>query len=173
MVVSEVKSPSEAGLCLLPWARRTRVGRRNLLTTASSGSANGLQVISDRLADNFSILAGHHATGDNGDDGGEDGDGVGGDDSDGLEKGEGDGGGIMAKSFAMFECRREGAESQSVRSRGERGREGARALSFILPLYQPLFVHHHPHIQVNPKPSQTSSRTQNDQKGGEMRRCPL
>ncbi|XP_039874015.1 nesprin-2 isoform X3 [Simochromis diagramma] len=86
MVVSEVKSPSEAGLCLLPWARRTRVGRRNLLTTASSGSANGLQVISDRLADNFSILAGHHATGDNGDDGGEDGDGVGGDDSDGLEK---------------------------------------------------------------------------------------
>lgn len=175
MVVTEVKSPSEAGLCLLPWARRTRVGRRNLLTTASSGSANGLQVISDRLADNFSILAGHHATGDNGDDGGEDGDGVGGDDSDGLEKGEGDGGGIMAKSFAMFECRREGAESQSVRSRGERGREGARALSRSLSpsISHCLSTTTLRHIQVNSKPSQTSSRTQNDQKGGAMRRCPL
>lgn len=150
------------------------MGRRNLLTTASSGSANGLQVISDRLADNFSILAGHHATGDNGDDGGEDGDGVGGDDSDGLEKGEGDGGGIMAKSFAMFECRREGAESQSVRSRRERGREGARARSLSPSISHCLSTTTLRHIQMNPKPSQTSSRTQNDQKGREMmHRCPL
>lgn len=77
---------------LLPWARRTRVGRRNLLTTASSGSANGLQVISDRLADNFSILPGHHATGDNGDDDSEDEDGG---DNGEDEEGEGPGGGIM------------------------------------------------------------------------------
>ncbi|PWA27929.1 hypothetical protein CCH79_00000558 [Gambusia affinis] len=59
--------------CLLPWAKRTRVGRRYLLTTASSGSAKGLQVISDRLADNFSILPGHHGAGDNGSGGGKDG----------------------------------------------------------------------------------------------------
>ena len=45
------------------------MGRRYLLTTASSGSAKPLQVISDRLADNFSILPGHHGTGDNGGEG--------------------------------------------------------------------------------------------------------
>lgn len=79
------------------------MGRRNLLTTASSGSANGLQVISDRLADNFSILAGHHATGDNGDvDGGEDADGVGSDAGDRVEEGGRRGGGTVAKSFAML-----------------------------------------------------------------------
>ena len=85
------------------------MGRRNLLTTASNGSANGLQVISDRLADNFSILPGHHCTGDNAadnddddDDGDDDNDDDGGDDND-EEEGDG-GGGIMAKSFAMFEC---------------------------------------------------------------------
>lgn len=90
------------------------MGRRNLLTTASNGSVNGLQVISDRLADNFSILPGHHGTGDNGDDDGEEGDGgVSGDRDDEEEDGEGDGGGIMAKSFAMFECER-GRESERV-----------------------------------------------------------
>lgn len=108
--------------CLLPWARRTRVGRRNLLTTASNGSANGLQVISDRLADNFSILPGHHATGDNGDSDGEDSDGGGDDDE--LEEGDG-GGGIMAKSFAMFEWRRGSAVTVGAHERWE----GARALS--------------------------------------------
>lgn len=90
------------------------MGRRYLLTTASNGSANGLQVISDRLADNFSILPGHHGTGDNGgdddseddDDGGGGGGGGGGVGGDEVEEDEG-GGGIMAKSFAMFECREE------------------------------------------------------------------
>lgn len=72
------------------------MGRRNLLTTASSGSANGLQVISDRLADNFSILPGHHGTGDegaSGDGGGGGGndDGETGDEDEGDED-EGDGG---------------------------------------------------------------------------------
>ncbi len=86
------------------------MGRRNLLTTASNGSANGLQAISDRLADNFSILPGHHGTGDNGDDDGKDNDGwVSGDDDDEAEEDEGDGGGIMSKIFAMFECGKEGA----------------------------------------------------------------
>lgn len=47
----------------LPWARRTSVGRRNLLTTASNGSATVLHAISDRLADNFSILPGHNGHG--------------------------------------------------------------------------------------------------------------
>jgi len=36
------------------------VGSRNLLTTASSGRANGLHAISDRLADSFSILPSHN-----------------------------------------------------------------------------------------------------------------
>lgn len=117
---------------VLPWARRTRVGRRNLLTTASSGSANGLQVISDRLADNFSILPGHHGTGDEGDrdDGGG---GCCGGNSDGEigDEDEGDGGCVMmSKSFAMFECGNEGsAQPLSVRSAGgwEGGREVARS----------------------------------------------
>lgn len=69
------------------------MGRRNLLTTASNGSANGLQVISDRLADNFSILPGHHCTGDNGGD--DDGRGSG-DGSDEVEEDEDDGGGVTA-----------------------------------------------------------------------------
>lgn len=59
------------------------MGRRNLLTTASNGSANGLQLISDRLADNFSILPGHHGSGDTVDDG--DGDGDDGADDDGAK----------------------------------------------------------------------------------------
>lgn len=91
-----VGAPGGSGV--LPWARRTRVGRRNLLTTASSGSANGLQVISDRFADNFSILPGHHASGDNGEDSG--GDNTGGVSEDaGGEAGEdgGDGGAIMSE----------------------------------------------------------------------------
>lgn len=117
------------------------MGRRNLLTTASNGSANGLQVISDRLADNFSILPGHHGTGDNGDGDGEDNDGgAGGDDKDEAEEDEGDGGGIMSKSFAMFECSGEGAQSQSVRTSGGREREP----SLFLPLCQSACVHH-PH----------------------------
>ena len=91
------------------------MGRRNLLTTASNGSANGLQVISDRLADNFSILPGHHGTADNGADDGEDNDGgvSGEDDDDEVEEDEGDGGGLMSKSFAMFECGRERERSHS------------------------------------------------------------
>lgn len=104
------------------------MGRRNLLTTASNGSANGLQVISDRLADNFSILPGHHGTGDNGDDDGEDNDGrVSGDDDDEAEEdnGDGDGGGIMSKTFAMFECGKEGAVTVGAHERWE----GARTLS--------------------------------------------
>lgn len=122
------------------------MGRRNLLTTASNGSANGLQVISDRLADNFSILPGHHGTGDNGDDGGEGNDGgVSGDDEDEAEE-EGDGGGIMSKSFAMFECSEEGAQSQSVRTSGGREREP----SLFLPLCQSVFVHH-PHTDTRAK----------------------
>lgn len=144
-VVQEVETPGQT--CLLPWARRTRVGRRNLLTTASNGSANGLQVISDRLADNFSILPGHHGTGDNGDDGGEDNDGSvrgddddvdGDDDDDGkAQENEGDGGGIMSKSFAMFECGKEG------RSRFQCARAvGGRANPLFLPLCQSVFVHH-------------------------------
>lgn len=98
----EVEAPDNDRV--LPGARRTRVGRRNLLTTASNGSANGLQEISDRLADNFSILPGHHGTGDNGDGDGEDNDGGGVGGNDEEEEDEGDGGGIMSKSFAMFEC---------------------------------------------------------------------
>lgn len=68
------------------------MGRRNLLTTASNGSANGLQLISDRLADNFSILPGHHGSGDNVDDG--DGDGDDGADDDGAEVDGNDGGAL-------------------------------------------------------------------------------
>lgn len=110
------------------------MGRRNLLTTASSGSANGLQVISDRLADNFSILPGHHGTGDEGDGddgGGGDNDGGIGDEDEGDED-EGDGGCVMmSKSFAMFECGNEGrAQPLSVRSGGGR----ARNPSAFLPL---------------------------------------
>lgn len=105
------------------------MGRRNLLTTASNGSANGLQVISDRLADNFSILPGHHCTGDNGDDN-DDNDGGG--DNDEEEEEEGDGGGMMAKSFAMFECRKDGAQSQSVRTSGGREREPSLSLRHSL-----------------------------------------
>lgn len=102
------------------------MGRRNLLTTASSGSANGLQVISDRLADNFSILPGHHGTGDEGDGddgGGGDNDGGIGDEDGGDEDG-GDGGCVMmSKSFAMFECGNEGrAQPPSVRCGGGRAR---------------------------------------------------
>lgn len=85
------------------------MGRRNLLTTASNGSANGLQVISDRLADNFSILTGHHGTGDNGVDSREDNEGGVSGDSDDEEEDEGEGGGMMSKSFAMFDCGEEGA----------------------------------------------------------------
>lgn len=107
--VLKVEAPGGGGH--LPWARRTRVGRRNLLTTASNGSANGLQDISDRLADNFSILPGHHGTGDNGDGDGEGNEGgVSGEEDGEAEEGEGgddDGGGLMSKSFAMFECGRE------------------------------------------------------------------
>lgn len=125
---------SEKKVRVLPWARRTRVGRRNLLTTASSGSANGLQVISDRLADNFSILPGHHGTGDEGDGddgGGGDNDGGIGDEDEGDED-EGDGGCVMmSKSFAMFECGNEGrAQPLSVRCGGGR----ARNPSAFLPL---------------------------------------
>lgn len=89
---------------VLPWASRTKVGRRNLLTTASNGSANGLQVISDRLADSCSILPGHHATGDNAvaeedeEEQGEDDD----DEEEEVKEGGG-GGGMVAKSLAMFE----------------------------------------------------------------------
>ncbi|MEQ2158136.1 hypothetical protein GOODEAATRI_009155 [Goodea atripinnis] len=73
---------------------------RYLLTTASSGSAKGLQVISDRVADNFSILPGHHGAGDKGSGDGKDGDCI----CDGTDEAEdGDRGGIMAKTFAMFE----------------------------------------------------------------------
>lgn len=99
------------------------MGRRNLLTTASNGSANGLHAISDRLADNFSILAGHHGTGDNGGDGA-----VGGDANDGgvgEDEGDADGGGMMAKSFAMFECGRRGS---GVSVGAHERWEGARAL---------------------------------------------
>lgn len=72
------------------------MGRRNLLTTASNGSANGLQEISDRLADNFSILPGHHGTGDNREDGDEDnGGGVNGDDD------AGGGGGVMEAVYCQ------------------------------------------------------------------------
>lgn len=119
------------------------MGRRNLLTTASSGSANGLQVISDRLADNFSILPGHHGTGDEGDSD----DGSGGGNNDGeigdedvCDEDEGDGGCVMmSKSFAMFECGNEArAEPLSVRSGG-----GGRARD-PFSLCQSVFVHH-PH----------------------------
>lgn len=72
-----------------------------MLTTASSGSANGLQAISDRLADSFSILPGHHGTGENNR---RDGDGVGGRDGDDDEAEDGESGGV--KSFAMFACER-------------------------------------------------------------------
>lgn len=115
------------------------MGRRNLLTTASSGSANGLQVISDRLADNFSILPGHHCTGDEG--GSEDDDDVGGggENNDGVigdeDKGD-DGCVMMSKTFAMFECGNEGrAQPLSVRSSGGRARGP-------LSLCQSVFVHH-------------------------------
>lgn len=145
-VVQEVEAPGQT--CLLPWARRTRVGRRNLLTTASNGSANGLQVISDRLADNFSILPGHHGTGDNGDDGGEDNDGsvssddddVDGDDDDDngeAQEDEGVGGGIMSKSFAMFECGKEGAQSISVRTSRGRAREPSLSPSLSISVCPP------------------------------------
>lgn len=136
-VVLEVEAPGET--CLLPWASRTRVGRRNLLTTASNGNANGHQMISDRLADNFSILPGHHGTGDNGGDDGEDND-VGVRDNDGgnTEEDESDESGIMSKSFAMFECGKEGAQSLPVRTSGGRAREP----SLFLPLCQSVFVHH-------------------------------
>lgn len=76
------------------------MGRRYLLTTASRGSAKGLQLISDRLADNFSILPGHHGAGDNGNGDGKDGDSS----CDGEAEAEnGDRSAIMPKSFAMFE----------------------------------------------------------------------
>jgi len=114
------------------------VGRRNLLTTASSGSANGLQVISDRLADNFSIIPGHHGTGDNGDDEGEDG-GARCDGNDEVEEGKGEGGGIMAKSFAIFECRGEGG-SQSRCARAEGG--SASPISLVFSMCHPIFVYH-------------------------------
>lgn len=118
---------------VLPWARRTRVGRRNLLTTASRGSAKGLQVISDRLADNFSILPGHHGTGA---EGGCDDDDGGGGNNDGEM---GDGGCVMmSKTFAMFECGNEGgAQPLSVRSDGGWERDP-------FSLRQSVFVHHHP-----------------------------
>lgn len=102
------------------------MGRRNLLTTASNGSAKGLQAISDRLADNFSILPGHHGTGANGGDGEDAGCGVRGDGNDEAERGDGDGG-ITVQSFAMFEScrRREGrVVTQPVRACGRR--EGER-----------------------------------------------
>lgn len=118
------------------------MGRRNLLTTASNGSANGLQVISDRLADNFSILPGHHGTGDNGGDGDGGGD-VGVDGNVGeVDEDEGDGGGIMAKSFAMFECGRRGS---AVTVGAHERWEGARAL------------------RVSPRPPHTHPREPNIQ----------
>lgn len=104
------------------------MGRRNLLTTASNGRANGLQVISDRLADNFSILPGHHGTGDIGvvvvvGGGGGDGDEA------EVDEGDGGGGGIMSKSFAMFECggekkkKKRSAVTVGAHERWEGGRE--------------------------------------------------
>lgn len=82
------------------------MGRRNLLTTASSGSDTGLQVISDRLEDNLSIVAGHHGTGDNGagEDEGTDGEGDG-EREDGEVEERGECGGRVRQSFAMFECK--------------------------------------------------------------------
>lgn len=76
----------------LPCASRTSAGRRNLLTTASSGSAAWLQPISDRHAGSFSIPPGHHARGDTAEE---------------QEEEEEDGGRMMkrmrmAESFAMF-----------------------------------------------------------------------
>lgn len=118
------------------------MGKRNLLTTASNGSANALQMISDRLADNFSILPGHHGTGDNGGDCGEDNDvGVGDSDGGNTEGDEGDEGGIMSKSFAMFEYgEKKGTQSLPVSTGGGRAREP----SLFLPLSQSGFVRH-PH----------------------------
>lgn len=83
---------------LLPCASRTSAGRRNLLTTASSGSAAWLQLISDRHAGSFSIPPGHHARGDTAEEEEEDA---------GAEEGDGGGGLMMkrmktAETFAMF-----------------------------------------------------------------------
>lgn len=125
---------------VLPWARRTRVGRRNLPTTASNGSANGLQVISDRLADNFSILPGHHGSGDNVDDG--DGDGKDGADDDGAKaEADGSGGGALkSESFAMFECptaRGERSHCRCARAVGGRARPLSLSVSVVyLPLHR-------------------------------------
>ena len=115
---------------LLPWAKRTRVGRRNLLTTASNGSANGLQVISDRLADNFSILPGHHGSGDedDGDGGGEDGADNGGAKA---EADGSDGGALKSKTFAMFDRQR---EESAVSAGAHELWEGARGRSLSLSL---------------------------------------
>lgn len=114
---SSLRSSSHGSVPFLPWARRTRVGSRNLLTTASSGSANWLQAISDRLADSFSILPAHHGTGQCGGGGGADGD----VNDEEAEDGEGGGGGGgTGKSFAMFACRRVGP---CARAREEGGRE--------------------------------------------------
>lgn len=104
------------------------MGRRNLLTTASSGSATGLQVISDRLADNFSILPGHHGSGDKVDGG--DGDGRDGAEDDGAKAkaDRSDGGAWKSNTFAMFECPTDGArraQSPPVRTSGGRAREAA------------------------------------------------
>ena len=138
------------------------MGRRNLLTTASNGSANGLQDISDRLADNFSILPGHHGTGDNGDGDGEGNEGgVSGEEGGEAEEGEGDdddgggsgGGGLMSKSFAMFECGREGereggAQSQSVRTGGGREREPSLSPCVIYQRTPPTHTHTHTHTHT-------------------------
>lgn len=120
---------------LIPWTRRTRVGRRNLLTTASNGSANGLQVISDRLADNFSILPGHHGSGDNVDVGDGDGKDGAGDDGVKAEADGSDGGALKSKTFAMFDCLADNArraQSLPVRTSGGRAREAALSLSLSL-----------------------------------------
>lgn len=128
------------------------MGRRNLLTTASSGSANGLQVISDRLADNFSILPGHHGTGDEGDDDDDDGgDSDGGvrDEDEGEEaaEDEGDGGCIMSKSFAMFERGEEGERSHCRCAPAV----GGRAIPLSFSLCQSVFVHH-PRMEATQTP---------------------
>lgn len=101
------------------------MGRRNLLTTASNGSASGLQEISDKLADNFSILPGHHCAGDE-----EEGSDLGGGCLDEGEEHGGEGGGLVVKSFAMFECGRKRA-ADCVREL----REGARDLFSTSPTH--------------------------------------
>lgn len=88
-------------------------------------------MISDGLADNFSILPGHHGSGDNEDDGAGDG----GDGGAGAGAGQRDGGARKSRTFAMFERPTDSARQGNRATAGaHERREGGRAREAALSL---------------------------------------